>query len=215
MADDRQQRQAQRALIRLARKRPLAAAALAVLLVLAAAFGWAGSGTAFDGAGPSAAGGPSASADASDSLQSAEVVRVVDGDTLKVRLADGEENYVRLVGVDTPESVASDKSRNCEEGRIAADFTKSIVAQGQTVWLSRDVSDADRYGRWLRYVWLEPPEDPTNEDEIAAKMLNAVLVREGYAQAKRYKPDTTLHDLFERWGDEAVREGRGVTGKWA
>lgn len=215
MTNDQQHREAQRALIRLARKRPLAAAALVVLLVLAAAFGWAGLGTAFDGAGPSAAGDSSASADASNSLQPAEVVRVVDGDTLKVRLADGEENYVRLVGVDTPESVASDESRNCEEGRIAADFTKSIILQGQAVWLSRDVSDTDRYGRWLRYVWLEPPADPSNEDEIAAKMLNAILVREGYAQAKRYKPDTSLHDLFEHWGDEAAREGRGVTGKWA
>ena len=204
MASEKQQ--AGRALRRLARKNPLAALAIAAVLVIGAALGWfgaAGGGVAED------------AAPGRDGHQQAQVVRVVDGDTLKVSVPGEADATVRLIGMDTPESVAADEARNCEEGRIASDYAKSLVAPGQTVWLSRDVSDADRYGRLLRYVWIERPDDPADEGEIAGKMLNAILVRDGYAQVKRYKPDTTLHDLFQRWGDEAAADGRGVTYKWA
>lgn len=215
MENDRQRQHVQHALAHLARKRPLAAVVAAVVLVVVVVAGGIGFSSA-DKAGSSSTGEDvSSDAAAPDAIQAAEVIRVVDGDTLKVRLADGEENYVRLIGIDTPESVASDKSRNCEEGTIAADFTKSLVSPGQTVWLSRDVSDTDTYGRWLRYVWLELPDDSSNEGEIASKMLNAILVQEGYAQVKRYKPDTTLHDMFEQWGDKAAADGKGVTHVWA
>lgn len=208
--------QAGRALRRLARKNPLAALAIAAVLVIGAALGWfgaAGGGVA-ENAAPGRD-GQATIAPVGDGLQQAQVVRVVDGDTLKVSVPGEADATVRLIGMDTPESVAADEARNCEEGRIASDYAKSLVAPGQEVWLSRDVSDADRYGRLLRYVWLERPNDPADEGEIAGKMLNAVLVRDGYAQVKRYKPDTTLHDLFQRWGDEAAADGRGVTYKWA
>ena len=208
--------QAGRALRRLARKNPLAALAIAAVLVIGAALGWfgaAGGGVAVKAA--PGRDGQATIAPVGDGLQQAQVVRVVDGDTLKVSVPGEADATVRLIGMDTPESVAADEARNCEEGRIASDYAKSLVAPGQEVWLSRDVSDADRYGRLLRYVWLERPNDPADEGEIAGKMLNAVLVRDGYAQVKRYKPDTTLHDLFQRWGDEAAADGRGVTYKWA
>ena len=214
MAPEKQQ--ARRALRRLARKNPLVALAIAAVLVVGAALGWfgaAGGGGAEDVAPDR--NGQAAIISAEDNLQQAQVVRVVDGDTLKVSVPGDENATVRLIGMDTPESVAADEARNCEEGRIASDYAKSLVAPGQTVWLSRDVSEADRYGRLLRYVWLERPDNPADESEIAEKMLNAILVRDGYAQVKRYKPDTTLHDLFQRWGDEAAADGRGVTHKWA
>ena len=214
MASEKQQ--AGRALGRLARKNPLAALAIAAVLVIGAALGWcgaAGGGVAEDAA--PGRDGQATIAPVGDGLQQAQVVRVVDGDTLKVSVPGEADATVRLIGMDTPESVAADEARNCEEGRIASDYAKSLVAPGQEVWLSRDVSDADRYGRLLRYVWLERPNDPADEGEIAGKMLNAILVRDGYAQVKRYKPDTTLHDLFLRWGDEAAADGRGVTYKWA
>lgn len=214
MASEKQQ--AGRALRRLARRNPLAALAIAAVLVVGAALGWFGAaaGGVAEDAAPDR-NGQAAVISAEDNLQQAQVVRVVDGDTLKVSVPGDENATVRLIGMDTPESVAADEARNCEEGRIASDYAKSLVAPGQTVWLSRDVSEADRYGRLLRYVWLERPDDPADEGEIAEKMLNAILVRDGYAQVKRYKPDTTLHDLFQRWGDEAAADGRGVTHKWA
>ena len=214
MASEKQQ--AGRALRRLARRSPLVALAIAAVLVVGAALGWFGAaaGAVAEDAAPDR-NGQAAIISAEDNLQQAQVVRVVDGDTLKVSVPGDENATVRLIGMDTPESVAADEARNCEEGRIASDYAKSLVAPGQTVWLSRDVSEADRYGRLLRYVWLERPDNPADEGEIAEKMLNAILVRDGYAQVKRYKPDTTLHDLFQRWGDEAAADGRGVTHKWA
>ena len=209
-----EQQQAERAFTQLARKRPLIALLLAVALLAAVSLGWWGTTGAGDANGASSGGRAQATA-SDEAFKQVEVVRVVDGDTLKMKVLGNDNAMVRLVGMDTPESVAPEESRNCEEGVIAADYTKSLVAPGQTVWLSRDVSDTDQYGRLLRYVWLERPDDPSSESEIAGKMLNAILVRDGYAQVKRYKPDTTLHDLFKRWGDEAAAEGRGVTSKWA
>ena len=128
-------------------------------------------------------------------LQQATVERVVDGDTIIVDL-DGVEQRVRLIGVDTPESVHPDESRNSEAGDVASDFTKSIVKQGDTVYLQKDVSDTDKYDRLLRYVWLEKPTDATDESEIKTKMLNAILVVEGYAEPKEYEPDTAYADVF-------------------
>lgn len=128
-------------------------------------------------------------------LQQVMVQDVVDGDTLIV-VIDGKKEYVRLIGVDTPESVHPDKSRNTEAGESASEFTKTLVKEGSMVYLQKDTSDRDKYDRLLRYVWLERPSDVNNEDEIKWKMLNAILLHSGYAQAKAYEPDTTYADLF-------------------
>ena len=130
-------------------------------------------------------------------LQQATVERVVDGDTIIVEL-DGVEQRVRLIGIDTPESVHPDESRNTEAGDVASDHTKSIVKSGDRVYLQKDVSDTDKYDRLLRYVWLEKPTDTNNESEIKTKMLNAILISEGYAEPKEYEPDTAYADTFER-----------------
>lgn len=148
-------------------------------------------------------------------LERVDVVRIVDGDTIVVAFPDGSEDKVRLVGIDAPESVAADESRNTEEGRIASDYLKGLLSVGAPVWLERDVSDRDQYGRLLRYVWLEKPVDPTDEQEIAAYMLNAVLVDQGYARAKRYAPDTAYNEVLQKLGKEAARENRGVSYAWA
>lgn len=147
-------------------------------------------------------------------VQSAEVVSIVDGDTLKVKV-DGQNYKLRLIGCDCPESVAPDKSRNCEEGKIASDYTKSLVQKGQTVYLTQDVSDTDKYGRLLRYVWLEKPGEEVTKKQACQTMLNAILINQGYAQAKAYKPDVTCKSFFSELEDEAVCEGRGVSYKWA
>lgn len=67
----------------------------------------------------------------SATLERASVVRVVDGDTLVVDRGSGDEK-VRLIGIDCPESVNPDESRNTEEGRAASDFTKSVVSAGRS-----------------------------------------------------------------------------------
>ncbi len=150
-----------------------------------------------------------------ETLEVATVERVVDGDTLKVSI-DGESYRVRLIGMDAPESVAPDDTRNTEEGGIASNFTKSLVSEGQTVYLQKDTSDTDTYGRLLRYVWLEyPGTDLRNIYNVREYMLNGVLVYEGYAEAKSYKPDTAYDDIFTRLQNDAVANGRGVSYMWS
>lgn len=132
----------------------------------------------------------------------ASVIRVVDGDTLVVNI-DNTQTKVRLIGIDTPESVASDEyliktgKKNSIEGKNASDFTKSILADYSEVYLEKDISETDKYGRLLRYVWLDVPDDKTDLDEISSKMLNAILVKEGYAKSVRYKPDIEYSDYFD------------------
>ena len=149
-----------------------------------------------------------------DGLTEAEVVRVVDGDTLILNV-NGENERVRLIGINCPESVAQEVERNSEEGVEASDYTKSLVMRGDTVWLETDTNDRDQYDRLLRYVWLEQPADVNDLNEIGTKMLNGILVREGYAQAHRYGDDDLHIDELRELGREAIDEGRGVTYVWA
>lgn len=146
------------------------------------------------------------------------VRHVVDGDTLAVATDDGEHVSVRLVGMDTPESVAPQEERNCEEGVVASNRMKELVNSGDTLWLQYDTSITDKYGRLLAYVWRTPPasaEEANDPAFIACDMLNAMQVIDGYGQAKTYRPDTFHDTLFKQWGSEALDAHRGVTAKWA
>lgn len=95
------------------------------------------------------------------------VVRVVDGDTIQVRVNDREEN-VRYIGVNTPETHHPTKGRE-RAGREATEVNRARV-EGRTVRLELDVQERDRHGRLLAYVYV---------DDV---MVNAELVRRGYAQ---------------------------------
>jgi micrococcal nuclease len=128
----------------------------------------------------------------------AKVERVVDGDTF-VAGVNGRRERVRIIGVDTPESV--DPNRPDEPfGAEASDFAKHYL-NGQTVRMAGDVEPRDRYGRMLAYVWLA---DGT--------FWNALLAAEGYAQQLTIPPNVTYADLFRRLVGEARRENRGL---WA
>lgn len=135
-------------------------------------------------------------------FQTAKLVRVVDGDTIVVDIS-GSEYKVRLIGIDTPESVASDEylektgKENTEEGKDASNFTKEVLKNTEIVYLQKDTSETDKYGRLLRYVWLEIPEDKESAEEISAKMLNGILLSEGIANAVKYEPDTHYAEVFE------------------
>jgi micrococcal nuclease len=118
-----------------------------------------------------------------------KVTRVVDGDTI---IVDGDKR-VRLIGINTPESVHPDKAKNTEFGKMASAYTKSKL-EGKMVRLEKDVSETDRYGRLLRYVYLP---DGT--------FFNELLVKEGYAKLSTYPPDVKFTDIFvaaERYARE-------------
>ena len=96
---------------------------------------------------------------------------MIDGDTF-LTVIDGEEIKVRLIGVDTPESVNEvNPEKNCKEGNIASDYTKKLLA-GETVYLEYDINKTDDYGRTLAYVYL---------DESGSDMVQERLLKDGMA----------------------------------
>ena len=106
------------------------------------------------------------------------VVRVVDGDTIKVRY-DGKLESVRLIGIDTPEIT---RGKNEPFGKPAGAFLEALLAD-RTVLIEFDVERRDRYGRLLAYVWAQGDRDP------APILVNAQLARWGYAQLLTIPPN--------------------------
>ena len=137
---------------------------------------------------------------------SAQIIRITDGDTIRVRLESGKEEAVRLIGVDTPES-----TREVEPfGKEAAAFTQRRL-DGKTVFLEMDVFERDRFGRLLAYVWLTQPAND-NETEVRAKMFNAELMLQGYAQVMTIAPNVKYADMFVKFEREARGGNKGL---WA
>lgn len=134
-------------------------------------------------------------------LEACTLIRVVDGDTIVVDY-NGEETKVRLIGINTPESVASKEyleykgTTNSEEGKAASDWVKDLLADKETVYLQKDTSETDKYGRLLRYVWLEIPSDIKDVEEIRTKMLNGILLDAGFAETTIYVPDEEYAEEF-------------------
>ena len=123
------------------------------------------------------------------------VVRVVDGDTIHVRIAEGVEK-VRYIGVNTPE-VHHPRLHEQPGGREAWDVNRRLVA-GRRVRLELDVQARDRYGRLLAYVW------------VGETMVNAELVSRGYAQVMTVPPNVRYQSLFVRLQRSAREGGRGL-----
>ena len=128
----------------------------------------------------------------------ARVVRVVDGDTIEVEI-EGETFKVRYIGIDTPETVDPRRPVGCF-GEEASAANKALV-EGLVVGLESDVSDTDRFGRLLRYVWLN-----------SRGMVNAMLVSAGYAHASAYPPDVRHQQLFDDLEADARTAERGLWG---
>ena len=124
----------------------------------------------------------------------ARVIAVVDGDTISVLISGFYERRVRYIGIDAPEM-----RRDCFASEATA-FNRQLVL-GKDVALERDVSDTDRFGRLLRYVYL-----PTGE------MVNELLVRGGYAVARSYPPDTKYKARFEAAERQAQQASAGLWG---
>ena len=125
------------------------------------------------------------------------VIRVVDGDTIHVRLGERVEK-VRYIGVNTPELHHPTRGEE-PGGREAADVNRRLVA-GQRVRLELDVQARDRYGRLLAYVW------------VGSVMVNAELVRLGYAQVMTIPPNVRHQQRFVALAREAREAGRGLWG---
>lgn len=138
----------------------------------------------------------------------ATFVRVVDGDTIIVRLED-EDIKVRMIGIDTPESVHADESKNNIYGTYASDYTKGIFEDIETVYLEFDEETEDTYDRILAYVWLDP-EVKNTTDNIGIYMVNGILLKDGYAIDKVYEPNNRYATSFTLLRKEAVKNEKGL-----
>ncbi|MFC6227125.1 thermonuclease family protein [Paenibacillus allorhizosphaerae] len=125
-----------------------------------------------------------------------EVKRVVDGDTFETKAGD----KVRLIGVNTPETVKPGSPVE-KFGKEASNFTKTKLT-GKKVYLFADAGDKDKYGRLLRYVFIDG--DPV--------MFNETLVRDGYANTMSVAPNVMFQDLFRKQERQARESKRGL---WA
>lgn len=136
--------------------------------------------------------------------QPAVVDRIVDGDTLRVAVSEPGpipptgSAPVRLLTIDAPESVHPERDVECG-GPEASDRLAALVPPGTTVWLASDVSDTDRFDRYLRVVFTDD-----------GRSVNETLVAEGHARAVRYPPDEAWYPTLRVAEDAAREAGRGA-----
>ncbi len=130
----------------------------------------------------------------------ATMVRTIDGDTIDVKIGDTEER-VRLLGVDTPESVKRDSPVECF-GKEASKFAAGLLPAGTELHLERDVEARDAYGRLLAYVYRLPD----------GLFVNIELVRQGFAQTLTFPPNVTHADEFVDAARQAERANLGLWG---
>ena len=162
--------------------------ALPLLLLAVAA---AGAVTLHGGSGSGATSPPG-------SAQAGAIVRVVDGDTVIARLDAGATERVRLIGIDTPESVKPGTPVQCFALKASA-YTKHLLT-GRRARLVLDAEPRDRYGRLLAYVYRQPD----------GLFVNADLVRRGFAQTLTIPPNVRFVDRFAALARQARDAGRGL-----
>ena len=135
--------------------------------------------------------------DAGPASATALVTRVVDGDTIEARIGSEIED-VRLIGVDTPETVKPGEPVQCF-GPQASGFTHSQL-EGERVRLVFGVERRDVYGRLLAYTYLR------------GRFFNSILISRGLARSLTIPPNDRFAGLFERLELAAARAGRGLWG---
>lgn len=170
----------------------------AVLLV--SGCGWSAGGAAEAGSG--------SPDDIPAAAQAATVERVVDGDTIWVRVDTDvgplppATHKIRLLEIDAPETAGSPAGAQCG-GEQATQFAHRHLAVGTEVFLVADVEDQDQYGRYLRYVW-------TGE----GLFFNHAAVRTGRARAVLYEPNDAYIDQLRAAEAQARAASRGIWGEY-
>ena len=142
--------------------------------------------------------------------QTTTVTRIVDGDTLKVFYLGNEES-IRLIGIDTPESRVNKKTKRDANrsgqdietiiamGKRATGYVEGLVKPGDLITIEFDVQERDRYKRLLGYVYLSN-----------GKMLNEEIIKAGYANVMTIPPNVKYEDRFLKAYQEAREDKRGL-----
>ncbi|MBB5325215.1 micrococcal nuclease [Anoxybacillus tepidamans] len=128
-----------------------------------------------------------------NSKHTVKVIRVVDGDTIEVKFSTGATAKVRLIGVNTPETVAPNRPVE-KYGKEASNYTKKRLTN-KTVTLEFDVGIKDKYGRLLAYVW------------VGKELYNETLVKEGYARVMTIQPNVKYQEKFIK-AERAARQSK-------
>ena len=144
--------------------------------------------------------GACVAAPTADPAEPARIVAVVDGDTVEVSLG-GRNERVRLLGIDTPETVDPDRPVGCF-GPEASARTAELLPDGTEVQLQRDVEGRDHFGRLLAYVFRA--DDDT--------FVNEVLLAEGYAEVLVIEPNGAYADRLRDAESSARASGAGLWG---
>jgi micrococcal nuclease len=141
--------------------------------------------------------------------EKAKILSIIDGDTVKVIYHNREER-LRLIGIDTPESIPNRKAKKdaqrtksdietiISQGREAKGFVKGLVKPGDLLKIEFDVRTRDKYGRLLAYLYLP-----------SGKMLNEEIVKAGYAQLMTIPPNLKYRERFLMAYREARENHRG------
>ena len=127
-----------------------------------------------------------------------DVIRVVDGDTFVINY-NGTQEKVRLIGIDTPESVHPNDEKNTEFGDMVSNYSKQTLS-GKQVKIEFDVEPRDKYGRLLAYVYID------------GQMYNKLLLEKGYAKLATYPPNVKYVDEFTQLQKNARQNKVGL---WA
>jgi micrococcal nuclease len=126
------------------------------------------------------------------------VTKVIDGDTIEVSIG-GQIMKVRYIGINTPETINSGQKVGCFSNE--ATLRNKDLVEGERVTLMKDVNETDKYGRLLRYVYVEDV------------FVNMALINEGYAKAVTYPPDVKFAQSFLE-AEKVARERKvGLWGK--
>lgn len=127
-----------------------------------------------------------------------EVVRVVDGDTLVIR-KDGKNQTVRLIGINSPESVDPRRPVECY-GLEASNYAKQLLTDKKvTLEIDPTQDTYDRYQRLLAYVYLEGGEH-----------LNLKMIQEGFAYEYTYNDSYKYQSVFRKAQEQAQKEQKGL-----
>lgn len=127
------------------------------------------------------------------------VTHVIDGDTIEIDTGQ----KVRYIGIDTPEIHKPKTPIQCF-GKEATAKNKELV-EGKHIRMEKDISETDRYGRLLRYVYVINDSSPS-----ASLFVNEYLVKEGYAAAATFPPDVKYADHFRQLQNQAMGQRKGL-----
>lgn len=140
-------------------------------------------------------------------FEAVTVVSVVDGDTLHVRDRSGQTHTLRIIGIDTPEKSLDGKPAEFYAAEATAFAERTL--KGRTVYLERDNSETDKYGRLLRYVWLSQPAAITAE-AVARDCFSALVLQGGFGEFVDVGDDDKYAGLFAAWERQAQTARKGM-----